>query len=65
MTCHPELLAEPELASRSAAWFWQAHGLNELADTGDFTRITLRINGGTNGLADRLALYSAAKEVLA
>ncbi|MDO8778115.1 MAG: glycoside hydrolase family 19 protein [Burkholderiaceae bacterium] len=62
---HPEQLAEPELAARSAAWFWQSHGLNALADTGDFTRITLRINGGTNGMADRLALYAAAKEVLA
>ena len=62
---HPELLAEPELAARSAAWFWQSRGLNELADVGDFRRITLRINGGTNGLADRLALYASAKEVLA
>jgi putative chitinase len=25
----PELLGEPELAARSAAWFWSAHGLNE------------------------------------
>lgn len=61
----PTLLAQPGLAARSAAWFWKSHGLNELADTGDFTRITLRINGGTNGMADRLALYAAAQEVLA
>jgi putative chitinase len=61
----PELLSQPDLAARSAAWFWQAHGLNELADEGDFLRITRRINGGTNGLADRLALYELAKEVLA
>jgi len=61
----PSLLAEPELAARSAAWFWKAHGLNELADVGDFRRITLRINGGTNGMDDRLALYEAAKGVLA
>ncbi|MDO9235962.1 MAG: glycoside hydrolase family 19 protein [Aquabacterium sp.] len=62
---HPEQLAEPELAARSAAWYWQSRGLNALADVGDFRRITLRINGGTNGMADRLALYAAAKEVFA
>lgn len=61
----PSLLAEPELACRSAAWFWREHGCNELADVGDFRRITLRINGGTNGMDDRLALYEAAQAVLA
>jgi putative chitinase len=61
----PSLLAEPDLACRSAAWFWRHHGLNELADVGDFRRITLRINGGTNGMDDRVALYAVAKEVLA
>jgi len=60
----PLLLAQPELAARSAGWYWASRGLNELADVGDFRRITIRINGGTNGYADRLALYEAAKEVL-
>jgi putative chitinase len=61
----PERLAEPELAARSAAWFWKVHGLNELADAGDFMRITRRINGGTNGYEDRLARFEVAKEVFA
>ena len=61
----PDQLAEPEYAVRSAMWFWQSHGLNELADAGNFDRITRIINGGENGQAERLALYEAAKEVLA
>lgn len=61
---NPEALAELELATRSAAWFWKAHGLNELADTGDFMRITRRINGGTNGYQDRAALYAVGCDVL-
>lgn len=61
----PELLADAELAARSAAWFWKTHGLNELADAGDFMRVTRRINGGTNGYEDRLAKFEIAKEVLA
>lgn len=62
---HPELLEEPTNACRSAAWFWKKRGLNELADSGDQIKITKRINGGTNGLADRLALLKVAQEVLA
>lgn len=61
---HPELLETPVLACRSAAWFWKSHGLNELADAGDQVKVTRRINGGTNGLADRLALFEVAKRVL-
>jgi putative chitinase len=60
----PEKLGEPELAARSAAWFWGTHGLNELADAGDFEKITKRINGGLTGYAERLGLYAAAKEAL-
>ncbi len=65
LVANPQLLESPVLACRSAAWFWRSHGLNELADAGDQTRVTRRINGGTNGLADRLALFKVASEVLA
>ncbi len=61
----PELLEDAVPACRSAAWFWKTRGLNELADAGNFDRITRKINGGTNGAADRLAFYSAAQAVLA
>ncbi|POA51184.1 MULTISPECIES: glycoside hydrolase family 19 protein [unclassified Pseudomonas] len=61
----PELLENPVYAALSAGWFWQKAGLNTLADKGDFLTITKRINGGTNGLADRQALYERALKVLA
>jgi len=61
----PELLETPVNACRSAAWFWKSHGLNELADAGDFLRITKRINGGTNGWAERQAYWERAKNALA
>ncbi|WP_434987197.1 glycoside hydrolase family 19 protein [Pseudomonas protegens] len=60
----PELLETPVYAALSAGWFWQRAGLNTLADKGDFLTITKRINGGTNGLADREALYQRALKVL-
>ncbi|MGA9700363.1 glycoside hydrolase family 19 protein [Pseudomonas sp.] len=60
----PELLEQPQWACESAAWFWQSNGLNELADKDQFTTITRRINGGLNGLEDRLRLWARAKAVL-
>lgn len=61
---HPELLEQPQHAAMSAAWYWSSRGLNSLADKADFVAITKRINGGTNGLADRQALYDCALKVL-
>ena len=60
----PELLEQPQWAAESAAWFWQSNGLNELADNDQFTTITRRINGGLNGLENRLQLWARAKAVL-
>jgi putative chitinase len=62
---HPELLELPQHAAMSAAWFWKQKGLNDLADRDQFNTITRRINGGLNGLADRLALWEKARKVLA
>ncbi|WP_449104086.1 glycoside hydrolase family 19 protein [Pseudomonas veronii] len=61
----PELLEHPQYAAMSAAWFWSANGLNTLADAGDLTKITRRINGGLTGQADRQALYNKGLKVLA
>jgi putative chitinase len=61
---HPELLEDPLNGCRASAWFWKSHGLNELADAGNFEKITRRINGGLNGEKQRLALWEIAKEVI-
>ncbi len=60
----PELLEQPEGAALSAAWYWSSRNLNALADAGQFGLITRRINGGMNGIADRLAHYDKARELL-
>src|SRR5690349_5242803 len=45
LIAHPELLETPSGACRSAAWFWQKHGLNRFADTDSFGTLTKAING--------------------
>ncbi|NWB31617.1 glycoside hydrolase family 19 protein [Pseudomonas gingeri] len=60
----PELLEQPQWAAESAAWFWEQQGLNALADADQFNSITRKINGGLNGLEDRLQLWARARAVL-
>lgn len=61
---HPELLERPDHAAQSAGWFWSGRGCNELADAGDYLGITRRINGGTNGQADRETWLATVRAVL-
>ncbi len=61
----PTKLTLPRWAALSAADFWDMIGGNALADTDQFTALTKRINGGTNGLADRKALWASMRKVMA
>lgn len=60
----PELLEEPELCVDVTMWFWETHGLNELADKDSLKAIRKRINGGYNGLAACEEYLKRAKEAL-
>lgn len=61
----PERLQMPVNAALSAGWFWDANGLNKLADMGDVRAMTRVVNGGANGLPERMALYGRGLEVFA
>ena len=59
--------ATREGAAMSAGLFWNDRRLNDLADTWGveaIEAITLRVNGGLHGLADRRAIYARAAAVL-
>jgi len=61
---NPDLLLEDANAARSAGWFWQANNCNRFADAEDIRELTRRINGGFNGLPDRIARTQVAEGVL-
>jgi putative chitinase len=61
----PELVATPEYACLSAGWFWSTRKINLLADSGDYTTMTKRINGGTLGLQERINNIDKVLKVLA
>jgi putative chitinase len=60
----PDLVATPKYAAMTAGWFWSTHGCNEIADRGDWTQLTKKINGGTIGLDDRIKHTNEALAVL-
>jgi putative chitinase len=60
----PALLESLEWAAYSAADYWATRGLNAFADANDLAGLTRKVNGGTNGLADRQALLARANMVL-
>ena len=61
---NPAIVAIPSVGLLVACKFWSDNGLNELADKDDVVSITKRINGGTNGLADRKAKLEIIKDMM-
>lgn len=57
---NPELLEDPKIGVPAAFLEWELMGLNELADTGNVTAVSKRLNGGTNGLSRRKSEYRRA-----
>lgn len=67
-----DLLSDPDYVARSpigsietSIWFWTINDLNSFADRNDIKGQTYRINGGYNGLDERLRYYERAKQILA
>lgn len=60
----PDLVRTPQYAASSAGWFWANHKCNEIAESGDWTRLTKVINGGDIGLQDRIKHTQEAMAVL-
>jgi predicted chitinase/uncharacterized protein YcbK (DUF882 family) len=60
----PKRVAESlTMSAKVTCWWWKTHGCNQLADTpgeAGMIAVTRRVNGGTNGLDDRLRYYRRA-----
>ena len=58
-------LSTPEYAVRSACWFWWKKGLNKKVDSGATVEdVTEIVNGGKNGLKERIEFYNRAKNII-
>lgn len=76
---HPELLKDENLAVWSACEYWDSRSLNDIANMPDETKIwskrlqynlspleyiTLRVNGGQNGIKERINFYYKCKKII-
>lgn len=60
---NPDLLLQEANSLIAALWYWDnIHG-NDLADKDDVKSITIRINGGVNGLSSRKELLIECKKI--
>jgi len=64
VVANPDCLLQPAQAALSGAWYFHKHQLNQLADEWRITAISIRVNGGKNGLAERIAASNKALAVL-
>ena len=58
------LITQPDIAVKSAFWFWQKNLCSRPVNYGDFERACIIVNGGKNGLAERHALHERAWNTL-
>jgi putative chitinase len=61
LIANPEFVRLPDMGLQAAIWFWNKNKLNSITD---MHLLTKRVNGGFNGLNDRLARYDIAIKIL-
>jgi len=64
LEANPAIVAQPAIGMMTSARFWSVNGINAMADADDLERITRKINGGRNGIADRQLRTAKAKGLI-
>lgn len=64
----PDLVAQPEFALKTAAAYWRARNINAIIDANGggeraIRPVTVAVNGGSNGLAERTRFTQAALRI--
>ena len=60
---NPEIVAtDPKLSAEAAGWYWDKKNLNKYADQDNIQEVTRRINGGFNGIDERMKYLKLAKD---
>ena len=63
LMAHPEWLAKQPGCQKASMFFWLKNNLNKWADNDDVKGVSRRVNGGYNGLAQRMYYWRVAKKV--
>jgi putative chitinase len=62
---NPTLAAQPALSLKIACEYWKRRNINADCDRDDAQAVTRQVNGGLNGLSDRIAFTQKAKTAVA
>ena len=62
---NPTLAAQPALSLKIACEYWKRRNINPDCDRDDVQAVTRKVNGGLNGLSDRIAFTQKAKAAVA
>ena len=62
---NPTIAAQPALSLKIACEYWKRHDINADCDRDDAQAVTRKVNGGLNGLSDRIAFTQKAKTAVA
>lgn len=62
---NPDLIeTDMNIAIKSACWYWSINNINQYCDEQDLEGMTKAINGGLNGIDDRIEKYNSTLEIL-
>lgn len=62
---NPDSVAtDKNTAIETSLWFWKRNNLSGFADKGDYRGLSIKVNGGENGLPDRLKFTEIALKAL-
>jgi putative chitinase len=65
LVTNPDLIeTDMTIAIKSACWFWSVNNINQYCDDQDLEGMTKAINGGLNGIDDRIDRYNSILELL-
>jgi putative chitinase len=62
---NPTVAGQPALSLKIACEYWKLHNINADCDRDDIQAVTRKVNGGLNGLSERITFTQKAKTAIA